>query len=196
MKKFLVHIRNRVITGFVFLIPLFAVLLLVKKLWTVLTGAGNYLVELVGLKTLMGANSVPIGTAVILILLFYLVGWLVRFSAMNRARNWVEGSILNYIPGYISYKAQMEEKVGGKEDTRTPVWVSMVIGRRPALLIEEREGESVVFFPNSPDSSNGDIMLVDSFRISRLAMDVPSFLKSLQKFGRDLVLDEVEMKPV
>ena len=46
MKKFLVHIRNRVITGFVFLIPLFAVLLLVKKLWTVLTGAGNYLVEL------------------------------------------------------------------------------------------------------------------------------------------------------
>lgn len=193
MKKFLVHTQNRVMAGFIFLIPLFAVLLLLKKLWSSLTGAGTYLVQLVGLKTLLGPNSVPIATALILILLFYGVGWLVKFSSMNRARNWIERSILNYIPGYINYKAQMEEKVGGKQDSRIPIWVSMVIGRRPALLIEEREGESVVFFPNSPDPNSGDVMLVDSFRVTKLSMDVPSFLKSLQKFGKDLILDEVEV---
>lgn len=196
MKKFLVHVQNRVVAGFIFLIPLFAVLLLVKKLWSALTGAGSYLVQLVGLKSLLGASSVPVATALILILLFYAVGWLVKLSSMNRARNWIERSLLNYIPGYISYKAQMEEKVGSKQDTRMPVWVSMVIGRRPALLIEEREDESVIFFPNSPDSNSGEVMLVDSFRVSKMAMDTASLLKSMQKFGKDLVLEEVGFKSV
>jgi uncharacterized membrane protein len=193
MRKFLNHVQKRVMAGFVFLIPLFAVLLLVNKLWTSLTNAGDYLVKLVGLSSVFGSQSVAVATAFILVALFYFFGWLVKFSSLNRVRNWVERSFLQYIPGYISYKAQMEEKVGGEKDARTPVWVSMVIGRRPALLIEENEGESVVFFPNSPDSNNGEIMLVDSFRITKLAMDAPSFLKSMQKFGKDLVLDEVEV---
>ena len=193
MKKYLVHIQNRVIAGFIFLIPLFAVLLLVKKLWASLAGTGSYLGQLVGLKSLLGSGSVPVATTLILVLLLYFCGWLIKFSSLNKARNLVEKSFLQYLPGYISYRARVEEKVGGQKDTRTPVWVSMVIGRRPALLVEEREGESVIFFPNSPDPNNGEVMLIDSYRITKLAMDVPSFLKSIQRFGKSLVLDEVEV---
>ena len=193
MRKFLAHIQTRVMAGVVLLIPLFAVLLLINKLWTSLTGAGDYLVKLVGLDSLLGSNSLAVATAFLLIVIFYFCGWLVKFSSLIRVRDWMERSFLQYIPGYITYKAQMEEKLGKTEDSRTPVWVSMVIGRRPALLVEEREGESVVFFPNSPDSNNGEVMLVDSFRVTKLAMDTPSFFKSMQKFGKDLVLDEVEV---
>jgi len=193
MRKFLAHIQTRVMAGVVLLIPLFAVLLLINKLWTSLTGAGDYLVKLVRLDSLLGSNSLAVATAFLLIVIFYFCGWLVKFSSLIRVRDWMERSFLQYIPGYITYKAQMEEKLGKTEDSRTPVWVSMVIGRRPALLVEEREGESVVFFPNSPDSNNGEVMLVDSFRVTKLAMDAPSFFKSMQKFGKDLVLDEVEV---
>jgi uncharacterized membrane protein len=196
MNKFLDDLRKRIVAGFIFLIPLFAVILLLKKLWIMLTGAGSYLVQIVGLKSVLGSSSVPVATALTLIILFYFFGWLVKSRPLNRFRGWVESSFLNYIPGYVIYKAQMEEKVAGKKDSRMPVWVSMVIGRRPALLVEEREGESVVFFPNSPDSNNGDIMVVDSYRVSKLAMDTPSFLKSMQRFGKDLVLEEVSLKPV
>jgi hypothetical protein len=39
-------------------------------------------------------------------------------------------------------------------------------------------------------------MVVDSYRVSKLAMDTPSFLISMQRFGKDLVLEEVSLKPV
>jgi hypothetical protein len=44
-------IRPRVLAEVVFLIPLFAIILILQKLWKTLTGVGNYLVQLFGLNS-------------------------------------------------------------------------------------------------------------------------------------------------
>jgi uncharacterized membrane protein len=187
MKKFFKHARNRIITGFIFLIPLFGIVLLLQKLWSALTDAGNYLVQLVGLNSVLGSNSLPVAIVFILLILFYFFGWLVRFSSLKRLRNSMEAMLLKYIPAYSNYKAQLQEKINPPEDKRTPVWVATISGKRPGLLIDERSGESVVFFPYTTDAKNGEVVVVETFRVSKLGMTASSFLKCMQQFGKDLM---------
>ena len=191
MKKFLNHIKSRVLAGVIFLIPLFAIILIIQKLWKTLTGAGNYLVQLFGLKSLLGSNSVTIATAVLLVILFYFFGWLVKFSSLNRVRDWMETTLLQYIPGYLTYKAQLQEKVNPKQDSRIPVCINTVSGKRPGLLVEEQEENVIIFFPNSPDSNNGEVMIVPKQQVTNLDMDAASFIKSMQKFGKGLSISKV-----
>ena len=186
MKKFLNHIKSRVLAGVIFLIPLFAIILLIQKLWNTLTGAGNYLVQLFGLSALLGAHSVAIATAVLLVLLFYFFGWLVKFSALNKIRDWMETSLLQYIPGYLTYKAQLQEKISPTKDNRIPVYVNSALGKRPGLLMDEQGDNAVIFFPNSPDSNNGEVIIVAKQQVTRLDMNADSFLKSMQRFGKGL----------
>ena len=190
MKKFLNHIKSRVLAGVIFLIPLFAIILIIQKLWKTLTGAGNYLVQLFGLKSLLGSNSVTIATAVLLVILFYFFGWLVKFSSLNRVRDWMETTLLQYIPGYLTYKAQLQEKVNPKQDSRIPVCVNTVSGKRPGLLVEEQAENVIIFFPNSPDSNNGEVMIVPKQQVTKLNMDAASFIKSMQKFGKGLSISK------
>jgi uncharacterized membrane protein len=186
MKKFFTHVRSRVLAGVIFLIPLFAIILIIQKLWTTLTTAGSYLVKLFGLKSLLGAQSVTIATAVLLLILFYFFGWLVKFRSLHRMRDWIETTLLQYIPGYLTYKAQVQEKVNPKDDSRIPVWVTTASGKRPGLLMDEHEELAIVFFPNSPDSNNGEVLMVDLHQVTKLEIKAPAFMKSIQKFGKDL----------
>ncbi len=191
MKKFLTHIKTRILAGVVFLIPLFAIILILQKLWKTLTGAGNYLVQLFGLSSLLGSNSVTIATAVLLVLLFYFFGWLVKFSFLNRVRDWTETSLLQYIPGYLTYKAQLQEKISPTQDNRIPVYINSALGKRPGLLVEEQSEDAVIFFPNSPDSNNGEVIIVPKHQVTKLNMNTSTFLKSMQRFGKGLFMVKV-----
>ena len=186
MKNFWNHIRNRMLAGLLLLLPLFAIVLVIQKLWKALSGSGHYVAKMLGLKPLLGNASVTVATALLFAILLYFCGWLVKFSALTRVKDWIERKLLQYIPGYLTYKAQLSEKLSPTEDKRIPVWVATNSGKRPGLLITENGDEAIVFFPNSPDSNNGQILSVTKQNITRLNMNAPAFIKSLQKFGKDL----------
>jgi uncharacterized membrane protein len=196
MKAFLKHIRERILAGLIFLVPLFAIVLILQKLWSKLSGSGHYLASLLGLKLVLGSSAAPIVTTILLVILFYFFGWLVKFSALNRTRDWIENKVLQYIPGYLVYKAQISDKLGPKTDNRIPVWVVTDMGKRPALLITEQGEDAIVYFPNSPDSNNGTVSLVSRNLLTKLDISATSFTKSLQKFGKDLLAKNENMKLV
>jgi uncharacterized membrane protein len=194
MRNFLESIRSRVFAGILFLVPVFAIIMIVQKLWKTLTGAGNYLVQTFGLKSLLGSSSVPIVTAVLLILVCYLFGWLVKFSMLTKFRDWIEHTILQYIPGYLTYRAQIVQKIKPAEDARVPVLVKTATGKKPGFLIEELADDVIIFFPNSPDSNNGEVMVVAKQEITRLNINAEGFIKSMRQFGKGLVMPVI--KPV
>ena len=68
MKKILTHIRNRILGGLVFLVPLFAIILIIQKLWSKLSGSGQYLAKLTGLTRVLGKSAAPIVTTLLLVL--------------------------------------------------------------------------------------------------------------------------------
>jgi uncharacterized membrane protein len=188
MKKFLKHIRDRILAGLIFLVPLFAIGLIIQKLWAKLSGSGQNLSKLVGLKPVLGSAAAPVITTLLLVILFYLFGWVVKYRALNRMRDWIETKVLQFIPGYLVYKAQISEKLGPKTDNRTPVWITTDTGKRPGLLIAEQAEEAIVFLPNSPDSNSGAVFMVSRRLLTKIDMNASSFIKSLQKFGKDLLV--------
>ncbi len=186
MKNFLTHLRNRIIAGIIFLIPILAVMKSVKNLWDKMSKGGSYIVELLGLKAIFGTAAVPIANTLILLLLFYAFGYLVKISFLTRFRDWLENSVLKYVPGYLTVKAQIMQKVNPAKDTRQPVIVNTSVGNRYGLLVEEKEGFATVFFPNCPDTNNGQVWLEPVEKITKLSMEPQPFLKSIQQFGKGL----------
>lgn len=188
MKKLIEHIKNRLLAGIIFIIPVFVIITILQKIWTSLNSAGSLVAEKMGLKALLGTHSVTLATTLVLVLIFYVLGWLVKFSLLNRFRDWIENSLLQYIPGYLSYKAKMQEKLLPKKDARQPVLVDYGTYRRPGLLIETRADDAIVFFPNSPDSNNGQTHVVNNQQLVPLPSDAATLLKSLQACGKNLPL--------
>jgi hypothetical protein len=186
MKKFLENSRNTILSGILFFLTIFFLLGLIQKVWQSLTGFGAKLAAFVGVKSVAGVGAASIVTTLLLILIFYICGLLVRFAFIGKFRNWIENTLLQYIPGYLTYKVKMEEKLIKKADERKPVLVVTPNGSRPGLLIESAGRSATVYLPNTPDTNNGQVWVVDLSNIRHLKGDAKSLLKSVQYSGKGM----------
>ena len=187
MKKLLNNFRNTILSGILFFLPIFFLLGLIQKVWQGLTGFGAKLAAFVGVKSVAGVGAASIVTTILLIIIFYICGLLIRFAFIGNFRNWIENTLLQYIPGYLTYKVKMEEKLIKKTDERKPVLVVTPNGSRPGLLIETTGQSATVYLPNTPDTNNGQVWVVDLSTIRHLKGDAKSLLKSVQYSGKDIL---------
>jgi hypothetical protein len=127
-------------------------------------------------------------TTIILLLLFYGCGLLVRFAMIGNFRNWLERNMLLYIPGYLKYKVKMEEKLLPPEDERQSVLVHLQDAWKPGLLISKDNGQAIVFLPGTPDTDNGEVWVVEEKNLRLLQMSAKDLKGSLQKSGWGLRL--------
>lgn len=187
MKKFINKIKNTFLSGVLLFLPLFFLMGLIQKLWSSLTGSGTKIAKLLDLKYFSGVAEASIATSILVILIFYACGLLVRFAFIGNFKNWIEDAILQYIPGYLNYKVRMERRLIKKVGEWLPVLVKTNEGARPALLIEAKGGLSTVYFPNSPDTNYGEIWVVDSVMVKQLKGDAKSLMRSIQYSGKGLL---------
>jgi uncharacterized membrane protein len=186
IKKIFTHIKTRVFVGVIALVPIFAIASIIIEIWKRLSGAADIMVKVFELTSLLGSYAITFATAFILICVFYGFGWLVNFSLFQKIKNWIETNALQYIPGYLAYKAQMEEKVNPTHDRRKPVLITTPMGQRPALLIDSSHGKNTVFVPNCPDSNNGVVWIVEDQMVSPLPLTNDEFEGSLHRYGLGL----------
>jgi len=187
MKKYIDKFRNTILSGIILFLPIFFLIWLIKNLWYSLAGFGAKIAALVEFKIVPGLVAASIITAILILLMFYICGLLVQFAFIGRIKNWIEDNLLQYIPGYLTYKVKVETKLVKKEEEWLPVLVKSDEGARPALLIEVKDQMSTVFFPNCPDTNYGLIWIVDSGRVKHLSGDANSLLKSIQYSGKGLL---------
>jgi uncharacterized membrane protein len=187
MKPVLANLRGTVISGILFLLPVFVVAYIIQKAWKGLTGFGNQLAKTLGVDSIGGFSTGPIVTTLVLIALFYGCGLLVRIAMITKLRNWLENAFLKYIPGYVKYKVKMEEKLLPPEDTRKPVLVQLNQAWKPGFLVETRGEEAVVFMPHTPETDTGDVWVIHESHLRPLHMDAKQFRKSLELSGYGLI---------
>ncbi|MCU0380014.1 MAG: hypothetical protein MUE58_02385 [Chitinophagaceae bacterium] len=186
MKSFFEGIRNTILSGIIFLLPVFAVIYILQKVWKGLTGFGAQLAGFLGIKSVAGLGAASLMTSIILLLLFYGCGLLVRFAMIGSIRNWIERNMLQYIPGYLKYKVKMEEKLLPPEDARQSVLVHLHDAWKPGLLISTDNGQATVFLPGTPDTDNGEVWVVEEKNLRLLQMSAKELKGSLQMSGRGL----------
>jgi uncharacterized membrane protein len=184
MKKLFNKIKSTFISGIVLFLPLFILAAILQKVYTFMFGFGHKIAGLLGLEK----DFAPVLTTVLVILLFYVFGLLVRFSMVTKAKEWIENNLLVYIPTYSKYKAKMMAKLQPGEDLRQPVLVEMNGAWKPGLLLTEEEDKSTVFMPTSPDTDFGEVWVVKSECVQFLAMTAKELKTSLLLGGKGLNL--------
>lgn len=187
MKKFFDSLRATILAGIFFLIPVFVMILLLEKAYKALSGFGAQLSDFLGLKSVGGVGAVSIATTLILMAIFYVSGLLVRIAVFTNMRAWLESHVLQYIPGYLNYKVQMEEKITKRKQPDQPALVRVGDITRPCLLVETSGSQCTVFVPNTPDTNSGEVWIVDQEQVNVLGMTDKAFTTSLQRSGKGLV---------
>lgn len=184
MKKLFDKIKSTFISGIILFLPLFILAAIIQKVYQFVFGFGHKITALLGLEK----EFAPILTTVLVILIFYIFGLLVRFSMVTKMKEWIENNLLVYIPTYSKYKAKMMAKLQPGADLRQPVLVEMNGAWKPGLLVSAVNGKSTVFMPTTPDTDYGEVWVVKSECVQQLAMTTKELKTSLLLGGKGLNL--------
>jgi uncharacterized membrane protein len=191
MQNYFATFRRFAVSGLVFLLPIYILLVVVTKAWTSVSSLGTRLASLFGLKSIMGVGASSVLSGLSLVALWVVCGWLAEVSLVAAVRNRVEGWLASYIPGFAAYEALLEDKLQGRNKTlsyatallrQQEVW-------RPVYVVErDAKGTSVVFAPEASDPTKGTILLVAQGDVRLLpSLSAADLEASLKKCGAGLV---------
>lgn len=189
MKSTYKYVRNHIITGFIFLMPVLISIVVVGKFWTKLLLAGNKVSKFLKVDTVLGAS----GDAVIALILFFLLcilaGYLVKLSVFKRMSDWLDDKLASFIPGYTDIRKQTETKVGKgpQEQVFETCLVQTQEHWKPAYLIDTAEnGDAVVFIPSAPTFNTGQVIMAPANSYKKLKIDSKTLNAYLKKLGKGL----------
>ncbi len=191
MKRLFANIRNVAVAGFLFLLPVYVLLVIATKAWTSLSSVGTKLATLFGLQSMLGVGGSTAVSGLLLILVWIACGLLVRVSFVDAFNKGIERLLVRYIPGYSMYKAMAEDKLHQRTGTLpyASVLVQGDLGWQPAFLIEQDiEGRCVLFVPRAPDTSAGSVLLATTDQLRFMpAITANQLDASLKAMGKGLL---------
>ena len=191
MKSTFKTIRNHIITGFIFLMPILIAIAVISKFWSHLLLLGNKVSKLIRVNTLLG----PTGDAIMALLLFFVfcivAGFLVRMSVFKRMSDWLDDKLAGFIPGYNDLRKDTETKIGRgpQEEIFETCLVQTEEYLKPAYLIDVAEnGDATVFIPAAPALNTGQVIVAPSGKYRKLKIDSKTLNTYLKKLGRGLTV--------
>jgi uncharacterized membrane protein len=188
MKKVFSNLRQTLISGLVFLLPILILMVVVTKVFGMLTGISNKLASIFGIKSIVGISASTISSSIALILLCLLCGYLVRFAFAQRLRNWIDNMLMANVPGYEIYKKTAMSKLEPAEEAlpyKAAVWVESDGMKKPGFLIDHNTpGDCIIFFPTAGKPEEGTTLLVPGSRVHELPnVDMIDFRKAIANKG-------------
>jgi uncharacterized membrane protein len=188
MKRFQDFVVTSVMAGFLVLAPLYLAVLLLLKAAASLVGLLKPVARL--LPDWMPAEGL---LALILVLLAcLLVGAALRTQTGRAARERLEHSLFERIPGYAVFKSLTLRLTGqGQEGSWRPAFAEIEEALVPAFIIEEFEdGRYTVFVPSVPTPFAGAVYVLAHERVHPLDVPFTQALKPISRWGagcKDLV---------
>lgn len=181
--KTIQSIQNNVLAGVLFLFPLYALLILLGKVFFVFFRFGKMLTEKLGLHSLLGATGASILVLVLLVFVFYLAGLLVRFKVFAQWRNKLDDLLAFWLPPYRVYREMALRKIAGDKELlpyQAACWLK-VDGDclQPAFVMETYpDNRCLVFVPTAGNASEGNLMVCPP---NKLILDQDHALKDFQR---------------
>ena len=188
MKQALVFTTRALLSGLLIFVPIYlAIILLLQSMKSV---AG-----LVRPFALLLPEWVPAETALSLLLvlvLCFLIGVVVRTRVGQAARNKIERTFFERIPGYALLRS-LTQQMAGK--SRGNIWKPALLDGDEGLLLvfiieEFHDGRYTVFVPSIPTPLAGAVYVVERRRVHPLDVPFTDALRMVSRWGsgaKDLV---------
>jgi uncharacterized membrane protein len=184
-------IRNHIITGFIFLMPVLISIVVIGKFWGKLLQAGNKVSKLFHIDTLLGPSGDAIIAVILLVVLCVVAGFLVKLTVFKRMSDWLDNKLAGFIPGYNDLRKETEVKIG--EGPKEEVFETCLIHTQehwePAYLIDVADnGDATVFIPAAPTFNTGQVAIIPIDCYKKLKIDSQTLNGYLQKLGKGFTL--------
>jgi uncharacterized membrane protein len=188
----LARLRNHVVTGFIFIMPVLITIAVIMKFWNQLLKLGGRISQLLRVDTVLG----PSGDAVMAVLLFLLVcvvaGYLVRFSFLKRVSERIDQQLNTFIPGYTQLRSETRKKVGVETTQPEPAFDACLVKVEelwePGYIIDRNfDGTLTVFVPQAPTLAYGHVYVADPSQLKMLGIDSVALAARLKQLGKGVI---------
>ena len=173
--------KTTLIGGVLVVLPIYlSILLLAKTLATIFA-----LLSPVTAAIPAGAQLRQVIAIVIVLAVCLVAGLVVRTAPGLRAKNALERSVLEKIPGYALVRG-LAERVSGDESDGAfqPALVEIEDALSPGFIIEELEdGRYTVLVPSVPTPAAGSLFILPRERVHPLDVPFTQAVKVISKWG-------------
>ena len=181
MKSLAELTKTTLIGGLLVVLPIYlSILLLAKTLSGILA-----LLSPVTAAIPAGAQFKQVLALMIVLGVCLVAGLVVRTGAGLRAKNALERSVLEKIPGYSLVRG-LASRLGGDESEGTfqPALVEIEDALAPGFIIEELEdGRYTVLVPSVPTPAAGSLFILPRERVHPLDVPFTQAVKVISKWG-------------
>ena len=181
MKRFREFFGNALLTGIIFILPIYLCLLLLLKAMHSLSGLVRPLATL--LPPWFPAEKVF--SLLVVLTICFILGLLLRTPFGSATRQSIENRVLQKIPGYQLFRALLEQMAGeSHQQTWKPALAEIEAALVPAFIIERIEdGSCTVFVPSAPTPFAGSIYILAGNRVHPLNIPFTQAIKALSQWG-------------
>lgn len=182
MKQLVGFVKATVIGGVVVILPIALAILLVLQALKILHQVVDPVAGALGFRETMLAT---IATVVLLVGACFLVGLAMRTGIGAAARDAVERSVLNRVPGYSELRAVARSFAGVEKNVYPSALVDLHASGawQPALVVEERDATVAVYVPVAPAFTIGQVYVVPRDRVRLGHGGMASAVKAIRQFG-------------
>jgi uncharacterized membrane protein len=172
---------HALIAGVLLVLPVYLAVLLLLKAAKSLGGLVKPLAKLL-------PHSFPAENVLSLLLVLVgciLVGLALRTSLGQAARDRIENSLLQKIPGYGMFRSMTRQMAGDSQETAwKPALAEIEDALVPAFIVEELDdGRFTVFVPSVPTPLAGAIYILTAARVHPVDVPFTQALKVITRWG-------------
>ena len=173
--------KTTLVGGILVMLPIYLSILLLLKAISGLMGLVAPISE--GLP-----EALPFREMIAILLLIgacFICGIAVRTGPGLRAKNAIERSVLEKIPGYALIRGLAGKIIGGSdEQSFTVVLAEIEDALVPAFLIEDcGDGQCAIFVPSVPTPAAGAIYIIANERVHRVDVPFTQAVSVISKWG-------------
>ena len=187
----LARLRNRIVSGFIFIMPVLITVLVLGQFWKHLMKVGSMLSKMLKIDTVLGPSGDAVAAVVFFVVLCLVAGFLTRISFLRRVSEQIDEKLNQLIPGYSQVRTQATKKIGldkGEEPRYDTCLVKVGDLWQPGYHVESNvDGTHTVFVPQAPVGAVGHVCVVEPGQVRKLDLDSAALNARLKLLGKGLL---------
>ncbi|MGC4118836.1 MAG: hypothetical protein QM765_30590 [Myxococcales bacterium] len=194
VRSALARVRNHIVTGFIFIMPVLITLAVMSTFWKHLLKVGAVSARVLRVNTVLGPSGDAVMAALFFVLICIVAGFLVRVSFLRRVSERVDQQLDHVFPGYSKLRSETRKKIGAdkREAEATSTFEACLVKVQhlwePGYIIERNPDRTLtVFVPQAPATAQGQVYVAEPSQVRMLGVDSIALNSRLKHLGKDIL---------
>ena len=200
MRKTFVRVRNHIVSGFIFIMPVLICLAVLSRFWKHLLRVGGLLSRGLRIDTALGPSGDAVMACIFFVLVCGVAGLLVHISFLKRWAERIDERLCGMVPGYAQLRSETRKKLHAEKEQGPPRFEACLVRVHelwePGYIVElNPDGTETVFVPQAPAGAYGHVYVVHPSQLRKLGIDSVELSAHLKDFGKGILTTHAHPGP-